>query len=33
MYTETYANYGKCVGFERGGTKVLVTLDLGPRII
>ena len=33
MYTETYANYGKCVGFERGGTKVLVTLDLGPRVI
>lgn len=33
MKTEIYGNYGKCVRFERGGTKVLVTLDLGPRII
>lgn len=33
MKTEIYGNYGKCARFERGGTKVLVTLDLGPRII
>lgn len=33
MKTLTYKNYGKCACFERGGTKVLVTLDIGPRII
>lgn len=29
----SYANYGKCAAFLRGGVKVLVTLDVGPRII
>lgn len=33
MKTENYKNYGKCAVFERGGVKVMVTLDVGPRII
>ncbi len=33
MRTENYKNYGKCAVFERGGAKLMVTLDIGPRII
>lgn len=33
MNTVEYKNYGKCAVFVRGGTKVMVTLDVGPRII
>ena len=33
MNIVSYANYGKCVEFYRGGVKVLVTVDVGPRII
>ena len=33
MKTENYKNYGKCAVLERGGVKVMVTLDIGPRII
>ena len=33
MKTENYKNYGKCAVFERGGVKVMVTLDVVPRII
>ena len=33
MKTENHANYGKCAVLRRGGVKVMVTLDIGPRII
>lgn len=33
MKTTDYGNYGKCAVFERAGVKVMVTLDIGPRII
>ena len=33
MKTENFRNYGKCAVFERGGVKLMVTLDVGPRII
>ncbi len=33
MNTELFGNYGKCVKFKRGELKVLITLDIGPRII
>ena len=33
MKTENFKNYGKCAVFERGGVKLMVTLDIGPRII
>lgn len=33
MKTLEYKNYGKCAVFVRGGVKVMVTLDIGPRII
>ena len=33
MKTENYKNYGNCAVLERGGVKVMVTLDIGPRII
>ena len=33
MKTENFKNYGKCAVFERGGVKLMVTLDVGPRII
>ena len=33
MNTVEYKNYGKCAVFVRGGTKVMVTLDVGPRIV
>lgn len=28
-----YKNYGKCVKFEENGMVVMVTIDVGPRII
>ena len=33
MKTENFKNYGKCAVFERGGVKLMVTLDIGPRIV
>lgn len=33
MKTENYKNYGKCAVLEHGGVKVMMTLDIGPRII
>lgn len=33
MEIKEYGNYGKCAVFRRAGTKVMVTVDLGPRII
>lgn len=33
MEISEYKNYGKCAVFRRAATKVMVTLDLGPRII
>lgn len=33
MEFENYKNYGKCVALRKGGKKMLITVDLGPRII
>ena len=33
MKTENFKNYGTCAVFERGGRKLVVTLEDGPRII
>ncbi len=33
METVQYKNYGKCAKFERNGRVLMVTLDVGPRII
>lgn len=33
MEFENYKKYGKCVALRKGGKKMLITVDLGPRII
>lgn len=33
MKIENYKNFGRCVVIERAGVKVMITIDIGPRII